>query len=91
MDWTVNTQWGELYFEDTGSEYSLFPSADFVQCVLYDYVSDNADLIAACENYHREEEPILWRDKDEYASADGAYADFVNVLECEYGVPVLEQ
>lgn len=91
MDWTINTQWGELYLENTGSEYCLFPSADFVQCVLYDYVSDNAELVEACENYHREEEPILWRDASEYASPDGALADFVSVLESELGVPVLER
>lgn len=91
MDWTINTQWGELYLEDTGGEYVLFPSADFMQCILYDYVSDNPELVEACENYRLEEEPILFRDRDEYMDPEGAYADFVDILETEYGVPVLER
>lgn len=90
-DMTINTQWGELHFEDGGDEYMVFPAPDFVQCVLYDQVSGNEALIEAVNNFHLEQEPILWRESDEYGrNADAAYVDFMSVLEGEFGIPVLE-
>lgn len=86
----IQTEWGELYFEECGDAYCLFPAPDFVECVLYDYISDNSALMDAVNDYHLEEEPLFSRDADEYNSIDAAFEDFKNILEEEYGVPVLE-
>lgn len=91
MSRTINTEYGELYFEDAGGEYCVYASPDFLQNVLYYYPTDNAALQEACENAHREEEPILFEDCDEFTGEDAAYAAFVDVLHNEYGVPVFER
>lgn len=94
MDGTINTEFGELYFESDSSECLLFASPDFIRNVLYDHADvANDELRAACEEAYAEggdEYVILSRDTDEYGTPDGAYADFVYMIESYFGVNVFE-
>lgn len=86
----IQTQWGDLFLEDDLDFYVVYPSDDFKRCVLYDFASDNEDLMEAVGYNHSDGDPILTVDKDDIGGTDAALVEIQMVLETEYGVPVLE-
>ena len=89
-DTTISTFWGDIYFEDNGDEYLVFPSSDFMHCVLYKQVTGNPELLELVTSLSAED-PLLWRESDEYGNnRDAAYVDFVRILKSEFDIPVIE-
>lgn len=88
---TIKTQYGELYLEDSLGEAYVYPSDDFLERVLYDYVSENEALMEACEEYHLEQEPLLSLDQDDYHySTEGILVEARNILENDFDIPLIE-